>query len=295
MDDIQLIRELAPDSPLPQPGELAPARHRLAAAMNEDRARGRHPAHRFRPRRRYVLAAVATAGVAATVSAVLVLAPDRIGGQTPSANAAAAQVLHSAAAAALTVPDIQPRADQFVYQKEANGGETWKSVDGTRDGLLGGPGGGTVLSGCRDGRRASMKGNQVTGTESCTPDPAYLADLPTDADAMLAYLDRNAGGRPGDTNAMGKSILFVLDGHYLRPRSRAALFDAAARIPGLRVITGVTDPGGRPAVEITWSFEGKSGGIFFDPKSFAYLGFWAGPGSTAVVQVAIVNKVGQRP
>jgi hypothetical protein len=300
MDDMQLVRELVQDMPLPEIDELASARDRLAVVMSGERVGDRRPAQpvrRSRPVRRFMLAAWATAGVAAAIAAVLVLAPDKIGGQVPAANAEAAQVLHHAAAAALTLPDIQPRPDQFVYQKEVNGAESWMSVDGTRDGLGQGAGGvdKNVFPGCRDGRREAMKGDRVVGTESCSPAPAYRPDLPTDADAMLVYLNRNHSGRPGDANAMGKDILVLMEQHYLRPQSRAALFDAAARVPGLRVVRDVTDPAGRPGIEITWSSEGKSGGIVFDAKTFAYLGAWAGRGSSAVLQVAIVNEVGQRP
>ena len=178
-----------------------------------------------------------------------------------------------------------------------NGGERWNSADGTRDGLRQGADGSkkVVLPGCRDGQRVAMKGDRVTGTEPCTPSPAYLPDLPTDADDMLAYLNKHHSGRQGDANAMGKDIWALMDGRYLRPRSRAALFEAAATVPGLRVIRNAVDPGGRPATEITWSTEGNSGGLFFDIRTFACLGVWAGQGSSAILQVAIVDQVGQRP
>jgi hypothetical protein len=230
------------------------------------------------------------------VSAVLVLAPDTIGGHVPAANADAARILHNAAAAALTLPDVQPRPDQFVYREDSNGAEQWMSVDGTRDGLGRPAGGGeeSVFPGCRDGRRTVMKGPEAIGTEPCEPDPAYRPDLPTDAGAMLDYLNRNHSGEVGDANAMGKDIMGLLD-KYLRPAARAALFEAAARIPGLRVVPNDTDAAGRPGVGVAWSFEGRSGRIVFDAETYALLGVWAGRGGSAVLRVAIVDEVGQRP
>jgi hypothetical protein len=301
MDDVQLVRELGRDSPLPTADALAPARDRLSAAMTAERTGGTHPGRRVRrnrPLRRLALAGWATAGVAAAVAAVLVLAPDKIGGQVPAANADAALVLHHAAVAALTLPDIEPRPDQFVYHKYADGSESWLSADGTHDSLTQGPGGADkhMLYGCRNGQRPVEKGDRVIGAEPCTPDPAYLPDLPTNADDMLAYLNRHHSGRTGDANAMGKDILELIGWHYLRPQARAALFEAAGRIPGLRVVRPATDGGGRTGIGIAWSSQGKGGLIVFDANSYALLGAGPDPRSMdAVLQVAIVDRVGQRP
>ncbi|SNT47954.1 hypothetical protein SAMN05421812_10742 [Asanoa hainanensis] len=281
MDDMRMVRELMPDTSLRSLDELAAARSTLDEAMG-----GGKPA----ARRRFAPAIWTTAALAAAIAAVVVLAPDTVGG--PTSEAEAAQVLRDAAAATLTLPDVEPRGNQFVYQRSGDGAETWLSVDGTRDGLVQRADGTDkgVLPGCRDGKRAVMKGDEVIGSESCTPEPAYNPDLPTDPDAMFAYLNPN-----GDANSMGKDILYLMNGRYVRPQSRAALFEAAARIPGLRVVRDGLDPADRPAIQVMWSTDGKSGGIFFDPDTLAYLGVWAGKGSSAVLRVAIVDTVGQRP
>jgi hypothetical protein len=301
MDDVQLMRELGQDSPLPSADELAPARNWLVAAMAAEHTAGTHQGRRVRrrrPLRRLMLAGWATAGVAAAIAGVLILAPDKIGGQVPPANADAALVLHKAAAAALTLPDIEPRPDQFVYHKYTDGSEDWLSADGTLDSLTQGPGGADkhILYGCRNGQRTLVKGDRVIGTEPCRPDPAYRPDLPTNADDMLAYLNRNHSGRAGDANAIGKDVMELIGWHYLRPQARAALFEAAARIPGLHVVRPATDGAGRAGVGIAWSSEGKGGLIVFDANSYAYLGAGTDPRSmSALLQVAIVNQVGQRP
>ncbi|MEU4681389.1 CU044_5270 family protein [Micromonospora sp. NPDC023737] len=304
MDDLQLLRELRRDTPLLESDELKPARARLAAAMDAERIdgeRSRRSVRHRRPVRRLMMAGWATASVAAAIAAVLVLAPDKIGGQVPAANAEAAQVLHNAATAALRLPDVEPRPDQFVYTKSRSGGstqETWLSVDGTRDGLVRQTPADELESypvpGCRDGRAATTKGGRMDPeqTEPCTPTPAYLPDLPTDPDAMLDYLNDNHSGESGDPNAMGKDVYELIATKYLRPEARAALYQAAAKIPGLRAVPDVKDGAGRPGIGITWSSEGKTGVLVFDASTYAFLGM---ADTSATLEVAVVTAAGRRP
>ncbi|MEH1058379.1 hypothetical protein V6U89_24610 [Micromonospora sp. CPCC 206171] len=122
--------------------------------------------------------------------------------------------LRNAATAALRVPDVDPWPDQFVYSRSQEGPgirESWMSVDGTRDGLVieTSATGRTesIVPGCRNGRAAVFKGDEVVPgrTERCTPAPAYCAYLPTDADAMRTFLIEHRQGEPGDANAAGKA------------------------------------------------------------------------------------------
>ncbi len=177
---------------------------------------------------------------------------------------------------------------------------TWESVDGTRDGRMEQPGQEPVLwPGCRDGQRAVTKGGRLVPgrSEPCTPKPAYRSDLPTTADAMLAYLDANASGEPGNVNARGKDVPALLGGSYLPPATRAALFEAAARVPGLSVVPDATDGAGRAGIGITWPLPPKSDDrarpvvLVFDKESYVFLGTqgWA------VVAQSIVDEVGRRP
>ncbi|MFC7547054.1 CU044_5270 family protein [Plantactinospora sp. GCM10030261] len=295
MEDLQLVRELRRESPLPGPTELAGVRHRLTTAMAAEPAGESFvpaPVRRPRRARRFVLA-VATAGLAAVIAGVVVMAPDKVGG--PTAEAQAAEVLHRAATEALKLPDVPPRPDQFLYVRDSHGVERWLSVNGTRDGLRTEGKDRVVLPGCADGRRSAIKGDRVVGTEACTPEPAYLPDLPRDVDAMLAYLKDNRRGEQGAVNAIAKDIDFLLSDHLVPPQSKAALFRAAAKIPGLKVVKDVKDPAGRPGVGITWSNDGFTNVIVFDEKTYAYLGLRTGTAGSAVVRVAVVNKAGQRP
>ncbi|MDX5459674.1 CU044_5270 family protein [Micromonospora tulbaghiae] len=300
MDEMRLLQRLGDETELPADERLGAARTRLVGALTATEAapvrRARRPAWRL------VLTGVATASVAASLAAVLVLAPDRIGGSAPAARADARQVLRDAAVTALRLPDVEPRPDQFVYTRSQNGRElreSWASVDGTRDGLVVEyPAGGRqefVLPGCRDGRAKGYKGGQLMGTEPCVPEPAYDPAVPTDATAMRAYLDKHRSGEPGDVNAAAKDVLFLLDS-YLRPRSRAALFEAAAATPGLKVVEKATDGAGRSGVGVSWPSPGSPAlmVLVFDPRTYAFLGVGGEAGTSAVLSVAIVDQVGQK-
>jgi hypothetical protein len=301
MDEMLLIQELGRETPALTDDQLAPARQRLATAMAgqpADRVRAARPAHR-RSAWRLAWAGFAVVGVAAAITGVVVLAPDKVGGRVPVANAEAAQVLHLAAAAALQVPDVEPRPEQFVYVKTLSAGQTrevWFSVDGTRDGFAIDPGLDTEpvpFPGCRNGRRVVVKGNRAdpTRTEECVPEPAYLSDLPTDVDHMLEYLKANSSGEAGDPGAIGKDISDWIAESYVRPAALAALFEAAARLPGLTLVGDVTDGAGRHGTGIEWSRpqEVHAGTLVFDAHH-AYLG----SPLSAVLAVKIVDKVGSR-
>ena len=100
----------------------------------------------------------------------------------------------------------------------------------------------------------------------------YRDDLPTEADGMYKWLYDNAqGGNPANVQAF-HTVGETLYETYLPPASRAALFAAAARIPGTTVREDVTDLVGRKgvAVGITWNdtrFE-----LIFDAVTYTYFG-----------------------
>lgn len=303
MDEIRLLRQLGQEVPPATPEQLAGPRDRLLAAMT---AASPVPAGARRTTRRgwrLVLGGMAAAGVAAAVASVVVLAPDQLGGDVPAARADASQVLRNAAAAALRRSDDAPRPDQFVYSRSQEGQatrESWLSVDGTRDGLIretttdGGMR--AVIPGCRNGRAAVVKGGQVLPglTQPCSPEPAYRPDLPTDAAAMRDYLAEHASGEPGSVNSVGKDV-FHLAGKYLRPQSRAALYEAAAAVPGLRAVENVRDGAGRPGIGIAWPSTNGSGEIVlvFHPETYELLGISGVAGTFAVVVLTVVDEVGQ--
>ncbi|SFP46607.1 hypothetical protein SAMN05421810_102669 [Amycolatopsis arida] len=285
MDELQLVRELTKDTPLPEPTEIAPARERLLAAASAE-ARDE-----LAPRRRFTRLGLVGAGVAAAaVAAVAIISP--FGGSAPSAHAEAVRVLHQAADAARTLPAVDPRPDQFLFIKErypTTVSEEWLSVDGTRDGLIRRDGEEIRWPGCRDGRREMVKGDEVLGTEECEPQPAVRTDLPTDADAMYRYLTE---GRD-DVNAIAKEANVVLQEAATSPEARAAVFEALAKVDGVELVDGVRDAAGRTGVGVAWAHAGEPAAVklIFDPETHAYLG----SPETSLVELALVDEVGQRP
>ncbi|MBB5804645.1 hypothetical protein F4560_004413 [Saccharothrix ecbatanensis] len=320
MDELQLVRELGDETPLPDQESLAPARAAFMAGIAE---RG---SVRLRKRRsRYALVGTSAIGLAAAVAATIVLMPAGqpvTGGNAVATSPSSAQssatssapssgevtdpvrLLGHAARAARDDTSTPPRPDQFVYARSAvDDGperEIWQSVDGTRDGLIHQPDGTKIpLPGCRDGQMAVDKGPELVPgiTQPCEPRPAYRSDLPTDADGMLAYLDANASGKPGSVNARGKDVLGLINESLLPPLSRAALYEAAARVPGLSVVPDARDAAGRPGVGITWpvppgsSAEAQAVVIVFDKDTYELLG----TNFHAIKALAVVDQVGQRP
>ncbi|MEV1120981.1 CU044_5270 family protein [Actinosynnema sp. NPDC049800] len=310
MDDLQLLRELGDETPLPDEAALAPARAALLAGIAE---RG---TVRLRKRRsRYSLVGASAIGLAAAVAATITLLPSgqpAPGGQalTKSTTSPVAEpvtdpvrLLAFAARAARADPSAPPRPDQFVYTRSEAGPEPareiWLSVDGTHDGLLKHPDGTTSrFPGCVNGQQEVFKDPAVVlGTEPCEPRPAYRSDLPTDVDGMLTYLDANASGEPGSVNARGKDVLGLINESLLPPLSRAALYEAAARVPGLTVVADARDAAGRPGVGITWpvppgsSPKAKPVVIVFDAKTYELLG----TNFHAITARAVVDQVGQLP
>jgi hypothetical protein len=306
MDDLSLLQDLAGDEPLPDQHDLAPARARLSATLTTTRPVPARSPRRVRAPRRLLLTAVAT-GAAAAVAAVFLVATHHQattdpGGGPQLVNADAATVLNAAAAAALKTSDAAPRPDQFVYTKNIGFGVTsegWMSVDGTHDGYRLDNGQRVDFPGCRNGVAMTHGNYHGTRPQPCVPDPAYRTDLPTDADAMYAYLQNHAKG--DDINAVGKDVM-DLAGYDLPPRTRAALYQAAARLRGLHVKHDVVDGAGRHGVAITWQYTGtcakgceRDNELIFDPTTYAPLGFRAGAHATAILRVAVVDAPGQRP
>ena len=297
MDDLTLLRNLVDDTPLLDRDDLAPARARLVAGITAPA-----PVRLLRHRSRFALLGGTTIGLAAAVAAAITLVPPNE--QAPATGPDAVQVLNLAAARVLATPHDVPRPDQFLYAR-SDGRESWLSADGTRDGVIVIDGSSTPVPGCVNGRKAIVKGDTVVPglTEECVPEPAYRSDLPTTTDAMLDYLDRNASGGPGNVNARGKDVLYLINGALLSPETRAALFQAASRVPGLKVVTDIHDATGKPAIGITWPSPGGSSPapgapgkpkptvLVFDPATYEYLGSPERPAAA----VSIVDEVGQRP
>jgi len=269
-------------------------------------------------------------GLAAVVTAVvLALQVVPFGSQGPAARAEAADILHAAAVQASHQTDLRVRPEQFIWVEsiatvratneatresavESVRRTVWLSADGTKDGLIrqesrpGGTASDIVVPGCKDGVMTQSKGSD-TGTSSCKPSPAYVADLPTDADTMLNYLYHNVDGtkNPRDQEAFSTAANLIREA-YLRPASLSALFTAVAKIPGVTVVGDVTDEAGRKGVAISLNeVQDTRTDLIFDRNSHAYIGtrtvmatgadgLHAGDllYSAAVLSIKVVDRVG---
>ena len=268
---------------------------------------------------------LAAAVAAAAVVAVTVLSTGggspAPGGGPATARLTAVQVLDGAAAAALREPAVIPRPGQFYYTQVGMGDvgmtRTWRSVDGSRDGVELDISAQqvvryrTVIHGCRDGKPAvRLGGDGGNGLRPCRPQPAYLPAMPGTASGMDEFLARVMYGYYGRQLSARdlrqpvirqKVVTHVLETNYLLPAQRAALYKYLAATPGLRVVTNVPDGTGRRGVAVTWPGGSFTGYLIFDPKTYAYLGLREVlPGSsvandTTLVSAAIVDHVGQRP
>ncbi|MFD9371956.1 CU044_5270 family protein [Streptomyces sp. NPDC060020] len=287
-------------------------KEQLMARIHEDLRDG-HPAgatpartvKRLGPRlRRAVLLPVALCVLAGTVVVgVRVLSgPDdtgspvatgpvlttRIGAADP---AGAAQLLDRISLAAAEVSGPSVRKDQYIYigVQEANTyvrtdrgkstlvsvqphlRRTWKSPDGAEGWLIEpgntGPEGITLAGKTEDGRLPQPYLN--------APTHDYLATLPTDPDVLLKkiYTETAGMGRTPDQEA------FTTIGDLLRESHppaalTAALYKAAAKIPGVVLVDEAVDAAGRHGIAVAHLDEtsGQRTEWIFDKGSLVFLG-----------------------
>jgi len=336
MTDLAAVTAIRPNIDLPTSSELASARQLLSEAIVReidetpmDSGVG-HPtadaaaARRHRRSVRLVLAGVA---IAAGLVAILLLPassparPPQEG--PPTVHLAAVRFLDKAAVAAMQLPGSPPLPDQFVYSEtEGPDGtltETWLSVDGSSSGLtrwtagVGSPDAGTT-GGNNLGAPCSIAQGETTG---CTPNVGYYPDLPTDPNAVLAYLNKvglvdtannpSYDALPGwEENVIGKAASDLMASSYLLPAQQAALLKLMAETPGFQVVSPMDDATGRAGIGIEWTFEGGISAIIFDPTTFAYLGTRTWPtgqaadpsapyDGDALVKLAVVASAGEQP
>ncbi|RSS72785.1 CU044_5270 family protein [Streptomyces sp. WAC06614] len=238
-------------------------------------------------------------------------------GPLPAAapDPAAVQLLDRAALAAHEQPAPPVRDGQYLYtrttghstglsetqnrQMEASrtdeSAERWVSVDGSA---------GTVTRTARGTTTDPARG--TTGATLNGPTYRFLESLPTDPDRLLSliYSDTRRNHGPGSGSTTGPDQqAFVAIGDLLRtveapPGVSAALYRAAARIPGVVLVPEATDAAGRPGVAVARSHNGERTEWIFDRQTLRLLGertvllknsVW-GPQGTPVTSVAILSR-----
>ncbi|UIX31701.1 CU044_5270 family protein [Streptomyces sp. GQFP] len=290
--------------------------------MTEIRHESQHEDEKKRaPRRNPWLRPALTAGAVATVAALtFVVLPGGGADGTSATNGRSAVTLLENIALAAEGTEVPSgiRDDQFVYVKSriaymtyTNGGpgkldpvhdrEIWLSVDGVRNGLLEEDKQGLrhqVLS-LEEGPLGKPKTPLATSYRS-------LSKLPTDPDKMLDWLYETVAKEVDDEQPDQDYRAFVLFGDLIRetlmpPKVGAALYRAAAKIPGVEVVPDVRDTTGRTGIAVTRTgADGEEEQLIFDKKTYTFLGERVLDdgklvGSSSVLERAVVDRAGQRP
>jgi hypothetical protein len=342
-NDQRLIAELAELLPVPAERDLPAGRQETLKEhlMTELRQADHGEVHRERTgrRQRWLPALAATATAAAIAATGLTLIALSGHHSAPAADhhqagqATAAQLLDKIAAAAARQPYLNVRDDQYMYIASE---DRWNSTSVTRDGsqqtvveplhkreiwlsasdvckpgLLRDPSPGPAMKLNDGGRSCPNQGGWG--------DPTYrfLRSLPTDAHTLLnmIYTATKGQGQSPDQEA------FTIIGDTLReaiapPDVSAALYRAAALIPGVRVIPQVTDILGHtgigvqfarsviqspaPGVPYRETFDPNGPTWIFNPRTLLWIGENGGsmhgkPMGSVVLKRGIVDRPGQLP
>jgi hypothetical protein len=232
----------------------------------------------------------------------------------PGGSLTAAALLAKVAAAAARQPQPQVSDSEFVYvrsmvafdsifigrngqQKVTKGKlherQIWLPVTDACSGLL-------IENGERISLGNSDAPSQPTIPGACAgnvnaPTYRFLQKLPTDPRALLSFIYAKTAGEGQSKGHDGEA--FTTIGDMMReaivpPLAAAALYRAAALIPGVQFVKHATNAVGRPGIAV--SFQGQE--WIFDPATYQFIGEREGTsGETAILQQAFVAHAGQVP
>ena len=139
------------------------------------------------------------------------------------------------------------------------------------------------------------------------PTYAWLDSLPADPDDLLAEIESDVATVDADLDR--DHVVFSRIGDLVReglvpPRVAAALFEAATRIPGVRVESDASDALGRRGIGISHEDRLVRSVWIFDPQTFEVIGtrdyaVLDGPdlliGASAVLERAVTDTAGLAP
>lgn len=310
------MAELARLLPAPAERDLPAGRqHTLREHLiSELRLATSPPAGRPATRRRKPAIVIAAAGSAALAAAIVVIL---LPGNTPGASPAAVRLLAKIATTAARQPSPPVRDSQFWYIKSwvayqsCNGGsanakcvldkpherQIWQSVsDLCVTGLLREDGQDTPLKFSSNYLHCPYRGG--------VNDPTYrfLQSLPTDPHALLSLIERQMSGQQPPPQEAFTTVGDLLREAIAPPRVSAALYRAAALIPGVTVVADATDAAGRHGVAVAMTVGGVQYQWIFSKQTLRYLGErdinlanGSTAGEAAVLQRAFVDHAGQIP
>ncbi|MDF6021499.1 CU044_5270 family protein [Streptomyces sp. JH34] len=340
--------ELARLLPAPAERDLPPGRHlrhkdTLMRLIDQDgdRATARPRPRLLRPAVLLPAAGLALGGVLLTTLAVTgqdsAPAPSAAGEESRvTAPSGAAVLLDRIALAAGRSVERTVTGDQFVYVRTLEsgnegefGGPVRMTEPGEREVWMTQKAGPVIDEGLihQDGSYVPLvvgvpDGETPVGYPAGLNRPTYawLASLPTDPDALLRRLtteitrDQDARDTPAEDRDQAQDAFDTI-GELLRetvmpPKTAAALYKAAARIPGVTVDPDAVDAAGRHGVGVARdnTSAGWRTAWIFDPATLEYLGDrsylirdtsmgkkGALIGVSAVLERAVVDALRERP
>ncbi|MFD9053428.1 CU044_5270 family protein [Streptomyces zaomyceticus] len=204
-------------------------------------------------------------------------------------------LLNRIATVAAAKESVSVRDDQYVFietqgtqQIKDQGSDTfrrsdWYAVDGRRPGLARI----TVLSG------PSAKGTEDMVMSAYPNATTYreLAALPTDPDRLYEKIWADTEGQgPTHEAAALEMIGSMLEEATLLPEVDAALYRAAAKIPGVTVVEKARDLAGRAGIGLMFGNGDESDVWVFDKETLDYLG----SDDVALLASGVVDKIGDR-
>lgn len=306
MDDLTTLPELEPDVPPLTDAARSAARARLQRAIVRE---GRPHAL---SRRLMIRVAVAGTAAAVVVGGVVATRHDQGSDAPRMTSLSAAQLLHRAAdksrAGGVRLP--VPRNDQYVYTRtyltrtytkdgrvKTWTDESWISVDGSKP--------------SRRQEYGKVHNDPPLGKHEVVSPPTEYAELakwPTDPDKLLQWL--RMGSADADMHAFMRACQFFVVPRVMPPGLEAAVFEAVARIPGIRLDRRAVDGLGRRGIAVT--YPKLTYAFIFDPTTYAFLGLRLTGGTGDYVdgkyttrdryremrsreQIGVVDRIGQRP
>jgi len=140
------------------------------------------------------------------------------------------------------------------------------------------------------------------------PPPMESFSLPDDPDALYAVIEAS---RPAGSVGMFRRLGEILRSGYLTPAQRAALYEVAARLPGIELVGSVRDDAGRVGTGVAIDDHSPNYQtremLVFDPRTGALLAEqrtplegnpWYPAGArtgTTYLRAEVVDHIKQRP
>ena len=314
-DELDLVRRFGADEPDAGEDAMIVARAELSRAIAAA-ALAPKPARRHRPPRTWRLRGVLV--TAALAIGLLAVWPFGSGGG-PSVSPALAATFNRLAQIAARGPSLVPHHGQYLYVSSASNQESdaivhakecvtyalerrqvWIGADGS--GLLRESAGGATFSSTADRRLcAAMPRGAISSPGSSNlwfaphcfsigPNNDVNA-LSTDPRTLLVQMRRADGG----PRSAGEDFVHV--GDFLRetdarPALRAALYRAAALIPGVRLLGSVRDHLGRVGLGVAY----RDHELIFNPHTAALMAEQTigAPGWTVYFGSRVVNRLPRR-